>query len=112
MLGISLGVVGPVALIARQRAGFSTSGLGTVLTRARQVVVAKLKPRCTSRKQQEPGVPGWRMLYTCTQYNGDRASYWEVYRRNGKLANAPVDLAELRRAAGARSAYLGSLRAL
>ncbi|MBT8228367.1 MAG: hypothetical protein HKP61_18220 [Dactylosporangium sp.] len=111
MAGVALGIVGPVALIARQRAGFSTAGLSTVLAHAHQIVVTKLVPTCRTSSSQEPGFPIVTVNYRCTQYNGDTASGMETY-VNGELIGSRVSVTKLRLTAGARSAYTGSVRAL
>ena len=69
-LGMALDVVGPIALIARSRAGFSTTGLTAVLIRGNNKVLSVLMPECHF-------APGWNPPYisrsVCIAYNGDRA---------------------------------------
>jgi hypothetical protein len=70
VLGIALDVVGPIALIARARAGFSTTGLLAVLISGNNKVVNVLMPQCIRQS-------GWHPPYitrvVCVAYNGDRA---------------------------------------
>lgn len=69
-LGVSLDVVGPIALIARSRAGFSTTGLTAVLINGNNTVINKIMPYCVWRSGfQPPYISGG----ICVAYNGDRA---------------------------------------
>jgi len=70
VLGAALDVVGPIALIARSRAGFSVTGLTAVLASGNNKVINVLMPQCIF-------VSGWNPPYitrsVCIAYNGDRA---------------------------------------
>lgn len=46
-IGFALNVIGPVALAARAKAGFSTTALMNVIESGNQTVMAKLTPACT-----------------------------------------------------------------
>lgn len=76
VLGMALGVVGPIALIARTRAGFSTAALLGVLRGGHDKVINKLIPDCYF-------ISGWHPPYitrsVCIAYNGDRAERLNSY---------------------------------
>lgn len=69
-LGGALDVVGPIALIARSRAGFSTSGLLAILTSANNKIITKLVPECVFQSGFQPP---YVTRSVCIAYNGDRA---------------------------------------
>lgn len=46
-IGFALNVIGPVALAARAKAGFSTTGVMNVIENGNNIVMAKLTPNCT-----------------------------------------------------------------
>ncbi|MGW5050410.1 hypothetical protein [Actinokineospora sp. NPDC004072] len=75
-LGMALDVVGPIALIARSRAGFSTSGLLAVLVSGNNKVISAIMPQCYF-------VSGFNPPYitrsVCVAYNGDRAEVLNQY---------------------------------
>jgi hypothetical protein len=69
-LGLAANVVGPIALIARTRAGFSIDGLRAVLASSNNKIIAALAPACIFR----PGFgPPYYPTSSCEAYNGDRA---------------------------------------
>jgi hypothetical protein len=59
-LGYSLNIVGPIALLARTRAGFSTTLLSSVLLRATGVLDTKLGPTCAHTVYPDPLQAGVR----------------------------------------------------
>lgn len=76
VLGMALDVVGPIALIARTRAGFTTGGLQAVLVSGNNKVLSRIAPACYFS-------PGWNPPYiahsVCHAYNGDRADIDNAY---------------------------------
>jgi hypothetical protein len=76
VLGMALDVVGPIALIARSRAGFTTGGLLAVLVSGNNKVLSLLTPQCYF-------ISGWNPPYitrsVCIAYNGDRAEILNAY---------------------------------
>ncbi|MEU5695246.1 hypothetical protein [Actinosynnema sp. NPDC020468] len=68
-LGFALAAIGPVSLVARSRAGFSTAGLVATLRTANTAVVAKLEP--PAHYDPEP-IPGgyYQLGITAVAYNG------------------------------------------
>lgn len=76
VLGMALDVVGPIALIARSRAGFSTTGLISILISGNNKAITVLMPECHF-------ISGWNPPYitrsVCIAYNGDRAEVLNQY---------------------------------
>ena len=69
-LGFALDAVGPVALIARGRAGLTTQGLADTLVHGNTTVISKLTPTCKGVYRE--GMLEW---YGCTAYNGDKGQH-------------------------------------
>jgi hypothetical protein len=69
-LGFALNAVGPVALIARGRAGLTTQGLADVLVNANTTAISQLIPVCKAVYRE--GMLEW---YGCTAYNGDKGRH-------------------------------------
>lgn len=100
-LGFTVNAVGPVALAARARAGFSTAGLVQSLTNSNGTVLARLGPvpgACVPFR-----IEGQIEYYTCRAYNGDTGRgypgqvAWDLAARNISWPVANVALAELSR---------------
>jgi hypothetical protein len=71
-LGFALNITGPVAVLAREKAGLTTSGLTDFLVQANTRVQTKLNPACTTAIYTI--IPGRRTSVTqCTGYNGVKA---------------------------------------
>ncbi|MDQ0931201.1 hypothetical protein [Streptomyces turgidiscabies] len=71
-LGFAVNAVGPIALVARARAGFETAGLKSTLVNAHNAITTRLEPRYVTVRVREPG-PGRPLIeeqITCTAYNG------------------------------------------
>lgn len=69
-LGFALNAVGPIALLARSRAGFSTTLLSSTLRHANNTVITRLEPSCESTLE-EPMTDGWWIIgIRCTAHNG------------------------------------------
>jgi hypothetical protein len=69
-LGFALNAVGPVALIARTRAGFSITLLSDTLRHANNTVITRLTPTCFV-SPEEPMENGWWIIgVRCQAYNG------------------------------------------
>jgi hypothetical protein len=72
-IGFALDAVGPIALIARSKAGFSTAGLRTILVDGNNGLVSRLMPACRSQFLWGDVEPGGRFVevqLTCTAFNG------------------------------------------
>ena len=69
-LGFALNAVGPVALIARGRAGLTTQGLADTLVHANTTTISQLLPTCKGVYRE--GMLEW---YSCTAYNGDKGKH-------------------------------------
>ncbi|MEE6256996.1 hypothetical protein [Plantactinospora sonchi] len=122
-LGMALGAVGPIALVARARAGFSTVELRNLLVTAFDRVRISFTPYCYATPdvseeywQMYPGeswVPAW---YTCFSVNGDLGiGSWTVYEVGRWAWGAPVDYPNWQTVfdeAGRRSAYGVAVAAL
>jgi len=89
-LGLTLNVIGPIALAARARAGFSTSGLMATLRGGNEAIIPKLAPDCRETRLAEPGSPIVEIQYTCVAYNGDSAFGLQIIRR-GRPVGPPID---------------------
>lgn len=75
-LGYAVNTVGPIALMARARAGLTNSGLTSVLADANQTIYNQLPPSCAINAEIEPGSPTVYFA-NCTTYKGDLASsFW------------------------------------
>ncbi|MFL6141545.1 MAG: hypothetical protein ACJ72N_06715 [Labedaea sp.] len=84
-LGAALDVIGPIALIARTRAGFSVDALRAVLISGNNKILAKIMPDCYF-------VSGWNPPYItraiCIAYNGDRAEQLNAFPSDALRAQA------------------------
>jgi hypothetical protein len=71
-LGFAMNTVGPLALLARTKAGLTTPALKTVLISAENTLTTALLPPCVREDANggEPGAPH-RYFWACTAYNGD-----------------------------------------
>lgn len=72
-IGFALNTVGPIALIARAKAGFSTAGLKTILVDGNNGLLGRLMPSCRSQYLWGDAEPGGRFVevqLTCTAFNG------------------------------------------
>jgi hypothetical protein len=102
-LGIALDVVGPIAIAARGRVGFSTTTLLPLLRQANTNVVGILAPACSSVVVREPGAPVVEIQHTCTAYNGDASYETQTRYRNGPYQPPTVDTVALGNRATART---------
>jgi hypothetical protein len=72
-LGFALNSVGPIALVARARAGFTTTALTAVLIAGNTTIASRIDPPCPMTTTKI----GWtrtRFTWTCTAHNGDSSS--------------------------------------
>jgi hypothetical protein len=85
--GFALNTVGPLALAARARAGFTTATLTSVLAGGDTSLVSALLPSCFKDDLSggEPGVPHI-YAWDCTAYNGDEAEIVIAGNPNAKAA--------------------------
>jgi hypothetical protein len=88
-LGFALNSVGPIALVARARAGFSTTALTAVLISGNTTVASRIDPPCPM-SVTKVGLVRYRFTWTCTAPNGDSSSVSIV-----KLAPTPPPTPDL-----------------
>jgi hypothetical protein len=71
-LGFAMNTVGPLALMARTKAGLTTPALKAVLAAGENTLITALLPSCDMEDLNggEPGAPH-RFAWVCTAYNGD-----------------------------------------
>jgi hypothetical protein len=71
-LGFAMNTVGPLALMARMKAGLTTPALKSVLVAGENALVSSLLPSCTQEDLNggEPGAPHI-YVWDCFAYNGD-----------------------------------------
>jgi hypothetical protein len=71
-LGLAMNTVGPLALMARTKAGLTTPALKTVLVSGENTLITALLPPCVQEDANggEPGAPHV-YFWVCTAYNGD-----------------------------------------
>lgn len=122
-LGMALGAVGPIALVARAQARFDTSGLKALLVTAFDRIRVSFTPYCYATPNvtevywdMYPGeswVPAW---YTCSSVSGDLTiGSWTMYQTGRWAWGAPVDFPNhqlIFDEAGRRSAYGVAVAAL
>lgn len=70
-LGFALNTVGPLALIARTKAGLTTPALKTVLVSAENTLITALLPSCDKVNVGDPGHPFY--VWDCVAYDGTEA---------------------------------------
>lgn len=70
-IGFALNTVGPLALMARLKAGLSTPGLKSVLTAGNTTLVSSLLPTCRKVNEGDPDHPFF--VWDCIAYNGAEA---------------------------------------
>jgi hypothetical protein len=68
-IGFAMNTVGPLALMARLKAGLTTPALKSVLVSGENTLITALLPSCTKINEGDPGIPYWS--WVCTAYNGD-----------------------------------------
>jgi hypothetical protein len=68
-LGFALNIVGPIALVARERAGLSTPELVRVLVASNEALQSKLNPNCGVATFSQLAQRSVRIT-TCIQYTG------------------------------------------
>ncbi|RNL70084.1 hypothetical protein EBF04_00665 [Streptomyces sp. I6] len=80
-LGFAMNAVGPVALMARTHAGFSTAELAATLVDGSEATMERLATDCTFDWQVDDNPNHYYIVYiTCTAYNGDKG-HTTVWRR-------------------------------
>jgi hypothetical protein len=78
-LNLAANMVGPIALAARLRAGFSTAGLTATLRDSNNAAISQLAPSCFSFNEIGPNYSSVTVVYTCTAYNGAAQQRQQVY---------------------------------
>jgi hypothetical protein len=77
-LNLAANMVGPIALAARVRAGFSTAGLTATLRDANSTAVSQLV-YCWTFNEIGPNYSSVTVVYNCTAYNGAAQQRQRVY---------------------------------
>lgn len=70
-IGFALNTVGPLALIARTKAGLTTPALTSVLVSAENSLITALTPSCDKVNVGDPGHPFY--IWDCVAYDGTEA---------------------------------------
>lgn len=78
-LGVALDIVGPIAVAARARAGFSTTTLLPIPRQANNNLVTGLRPECGLSTFENEWPPTVEVDYSCLAYNGDPAEIRQNY---------------------------------
>lgn len=78
-LNLAANVVGPIALAARLRAGFSTSGLTASLRDSNNAALTQLAAACITRNEIGPNYSYVIQVYSCTAYNGYAEQRQQIY---------------------------------
>jgi len=68
-IGFAMNTVGPLALMARIKAGLTTPALTNVLVAGENTLISALLPACRKVNDGDPDHPFFD--WTCTAYNGD-----------------------------------------
>jgi len=79
LLNLALNAVGPIALAARLRAGFSTAGLTATLRDGNNAVINRLAANCQTRTEIGPNYSYVIQIYSCYAYNGWAEARRQVY---------------------------------
>jgi hypothetical protein len=79
-LGFAVNTVGPIALLARTKAGFSTALLRSTLINANSGIIAKLTTSCHATPLWGDAPPGGNVevILSCTVYAGHTGTDWIV----------------------------------
>jgi hypothetical protein len=67
-VGFAMNTVGPLALMARLKAGLTTPALKAVLVAGENSLISLLLPTCTRTNEGDPGHPFFS--WVCDAYNG------------------------------------------
>lgn len=67
-IGFAMNTVGPLALIARTKAGLTTPAFKSVLVAGENSIISALLPSCDTVNVGDPGHPFF--VWDCTAYNG------------------------------------------
>jgi hypothetical protein len=84
-MGFAINSVGPIALLARSKAGWSTSGLETVLKHANNTLVKKLNPSCSAIPQPSDSPTVLEVKLVCTAFNGKQGVRYVYVPKNKPL---------------------------
>jgi len=111
-IGVALNVVAPLALVARQVAGFQTKALNDLITQAYRLNISKLLPACHDtplRGDSGPGLP-LEILVQCVAFNGNTAA--DSYTVNCPVCPTPIDRVAIQGDAMRNTSYVLSKAAL
>jgi hypothetical protein len=95
-LNLAANVVGPIALAARMRAGFSTTGLSAALRDSNNAALTQLAAACITRNEIGPNYSYVIQVYSCTAYNGYAEARHQVY---PATTQPPIDSVAVQNAA-------------
>ena len=73
-IGFAMNTVGPLALIARLKAGLTTPALKSVLVAGDNTLISSLLPTCRRINEGDPDHPFFE--WDCIAYNGNEAEIW------------------------------------
>jgi hypothetical protein len=96
LLNLAANAVGPVALAARLRAGFSTAGLTATLRSSNNAALTRLAAACSTRNEIGPNYSYVIQVYSCYAYNGGAEARRQVY---PPTSQPPIDQAAVANAA-------------
>jgi hypothetical protein len=90
LLNLAANAVGPIALAARMRAGFSTAGLTATLRDSNNAALSQLAAACSTRNEIGPNYSYVIQVYSCYAYNGFAEARHQVY---PATSQPPIDQA-------------------
>ena len=73
-IGFAMNTVGPLALMARIKAGLTTPALKSVLVAGDNTLITSLLPTCRRMNEGDPDHPFY--MWDCIAYNGNEAEVW------------------------------------
>jgi len=90
LLNLAANAVGPIALAARARAGFSTDGLTATLRGSNNAALSQLAAVCSTRNEVGPNYSYVIQVYSCYAYNGFAEARRQIY---PPTSQPPIDQA-------------------
>ncbi|TDD28071.1 hypothetical protein E1218_08515 [Kribbella turkmenica] len=84
-MGFAVNTVGPIALLARSKAGLTTPVLEKTLTHANNTLVKKLNPSCSAIPQPSDSPASLEVKLVCTAFNGKQGVRYVFVQRNRPL---------------------------
>jgi hypothetical protein len=116
-LGLVANIVGPIALLARQRAGLSTVAINNVLAGSNRSILSRLEPACQKQGNplwwEESGDETWYFEARCVGYRDTTVKSVLVHRPWGAPEPTnPIDVAPMRAQLVQSSSYVLALAVL